>query len=284
MTRRPGLTLLLAAGVVGAVGAVGAATAPLAVAQDEPPRLAPRDDIQAPPRIPLHADPQVGDTLERTSEQRGVTTRERTTIVGRAGDGFVIERTGPAWGGMAMRLVVDRGGRTREAGVGMPGARALAPVGVAVEPPGRERTEGREDVTAAGRTFRCDRLVIDEEDPIPLRSIRWVVAEGAHAGLVVAQESQVAGRTTRIELVSLEETRVAVGDREVPCLHVVRRPLLDGVPSPPVEEWVALRPLLFGETLVKLDNGLGVTRVTVIARDGRTVFPDLPAREGAIPR
>jgi hypothetical protein len=51
-----------------------------------------------------------------------------------------------------------------------------------------------------------------------------------------------------------------------------------------VEEWVALRPLLFGETLVKLDNGLGVTRVTAIARDGRSVFPDLPAREGAIPR
>lgn len=255
------------------------------LAQDAPPRLAPRDDIQAPPRIALHADPRVGDTLERTSEQRDVVTRERTTIVGRAADdGFVVERTGPAWGGMAMRLVVARDGRTREAAVGMPGDRALAPVAIAVEPPSRERPLGREDVTAAGRTFRCDRLVIDEEDPVPLRSTRWVVAEGPHTGLVVAQESQVAGRTTRLELVSLEETRLEVGDHAVACLHVVRRPLLDGVPSPPVEEWVALRPLFFGETLLKLDNGLGVTRVTAIARDGRSVFPDLPAAPAFIPR
>ncbi len=250
--------------------------APPLLAQDEPPRLAPRDDIQAPPRVALHPDARVGDTLERTSRQRDVVTRERTTIVGRAErGGFVIERTGPAWGGMAMRIVVEPDGRTREAGVGMPGDRALAPVAIATEPPPRERAAGREEVTAAGRTLRCDRLVMDEQDPIPLRTTRWVVAEGPLAGLVVAQESQVAGRTTRVELVSLEEASRKVGDVTVPCVHVVRRTLLDGVPSPPVEEWVATRPLLFGETLVELDNGLGITRITAIAHDGRSVFPDL---------
>lgn len=258
--------------------------APLA-AQDEP-RLAPRDDIQAPPRIPLHAGAQVGDTLERTSEQRGHVVRERTTIVARAEDGgFVIECTGAAWGGLALRLEVDAEGRTRAAAAGPPGARALAPVVIGSDPVGeRERPDGREELTAAGRTFRCERRVIEEEDPVPLRTTRWVVVEGPYVGLMVAQESQVAGRRMRLELVSLEETREPVGDRTVPCLHLVRRPLLDGVPSPPVAEWVATEPLFFGETLVKLDNGLGISRVTALARDGRSVFPAPPAGQAPIPR
>ncbi|MCW8141028.1 MAG: hypothetical protein KIT58_19165, partial [Planctomycetota bacterium] len=58
-----------------------------AAAQDPPPRLAPRQDVQAPPRVPLHPGAQVGDTLERTSEQRDVVVRERTTIVARLDDG-----------------------------------------------------------------------------------------------------------------------------------------------------------------------------------------------------
>lgn len=271
-------------GLAALVGALLVAAGVVA-AEDPPPRLPPRDDIEAPPRVTLHEGARVGDTLERTSEQRDHVTRERTTIVARTQDGgFVIERTGPAWGGLAMRLVVDREGRTLSAAVGVPGDRALAPCAIAAEQPDREYKAGRDEVTAAGRTFRCDRMVIDQQDPIPLRSTRWVVAEGPYAGLVVAQESQVAGRTTRVELVSLEETTVEVGDTSVPCLHVARRTLLDGVPSPPVQEWVATRPLFFGETLVKLDNGLGVSRITAIARDGRSVFAEGAAPSPAHPQ
>ncbi|MCW8138915.1 MAG: hypothetical protein KIT58_08420, partial [Planctomycetota bacterium] len=155
--------------------------------------------------------------------------------------------------------------------------RALAPVPVAEDPPASpERLVGHEERTVAGVTYRCERRVIEQESPVRLRTLRLVVADGPRAGLVVLQESQVAGRSTRVELVGLTETTVEVGDRAVPCLRADRRPLLDGVPSPVVSEWVALEPLFFGETLVRLDNGLGITRLTALGRDGRTVFPDAP--------
>ncbi|MCO5167752.1 MAG: hypothetical protein M9894_15500 [Planctomycetes bacterium] len=249
-----------------------------ALAQDPPPRLAPRADVQAPPRVPLHPDAQTGDTLERTSEQRDVVVRERTTIVARLDDGrLVVERTSSAAGAVALRLVVDATGRTLTAWGGAPGDRALAPVPIAEEPPPPpERLVGHEERAVAGVTYRCERRVIEQESPVRLTTVRLVVADGPRAGLVVLQESQVAGRSTRFELVGLTETTLEVGDRAVPCLRADRRPLLDGVPSPVVSEWIALEPLPFGETLVRLDNGLGITHLTALGRDGRTVFPDVP--------
>lgn len=247
--------------------------------QEGEPALARRDDIQVAPRLTLHAGAAVGDTLERTIVQRGVERHERTTIVARAEDGgFVIERTGVVEGA-ALRLVVDAQGRTRAAFVGAPGARALAPVAIAAEvAPPPEEPEGIEPLTIGERTLRCERRASEQREPVPMRSASWVVTEGPFAGLVVKQESVIQGFVVRLEVVSLDETSQRVGEREVRCVHIVRRGTNDGVASPPTEEWIAREPLPFGETLVRFDNGLGESRITAIGTGGRSVFPgDHPA-------
>jgi hypothetical protein len=237
-------------------------------------------DVLAPPRIPLHEGPRVGDTLERTTEQRGATSVERTTIVGREGQDFVIERTGPAWPGAALRLVVDAAGRTRSAQLGpVTGAAAgeLRPIAVADADVGSddegELAAGEEELKTAAGTFACTRRVLERSEPLPQKNTRWLVASGPRKGLLVRQRTEVAGRTTELELIGLEETTVKVGDVEVPCLHLTRRALLDGVPQVTTEEWVAVQPLLFQETLIRLDNGLGSARITAIAHDGKSAFP-----------
>lgn len=237
-------------------------------------------DVLAPPRIPLHPDPKVGDTLERTTEQRGTTSVERTTIVGREGELFVIERIGPAWPGAALRLLVDATGKTRSAQLGpITGAAAgeLRPIAVADDEVGSddegELAAGDETVKTPAGSFACSKRVLERTEPLPQKNTRWLVKDGPRAGLLVRQRTEVAGRASELELVALEETRVKVGDVEVPCLHLTRRTLLDGLPQATTEEWVAIQPLLFQETLLRLDNGIGSARITAIAHDGRTAFP-----------
>jgi len=237
-------------------------------------------DVLAPPRIPLHPDAKVGDTLERTTEQRGTTSVERTTIVGREGELFVIERIGPAWPGAAMRLLVDAEGKTRSAQLGpITGAAAgeLRPVAVADDEVGSddegELAAGEETVKTPAGSFACSKRVLERTEPLPQRNTRWLLKDGPHAGLLVRQRTEVAGRASELELVKLEETSVKVGDAEIPCLHLTRRTLLDGLPQVTTEEWVAIRPLLFQETLLRLDNGIGSARITTIAHDGQSAFP-----------
>lgn len=236
-------------------------------------------DVLAPARVTLHPGAAPGDTLERTAEQRGARQVERTTIVAREGDGFVIERLGPAWPGAALRLVVDAAGRTRSAQLGPitgAAAGALRPIGVADDAPAEDEGEvaaGEEDVVTPAGTFRCQKRTFERRDPFPTRNARWLVAAGPRRGLLVRQVTEAGGRTTTLELLAVEDAVERIGDLEVPCIHATRRASLDGVPSPPVEEWVATRPLLFGETLVRLENGLGSTRITAIAHDGASAFP-----------
>jgi hypothetical protein len=253
-------------------------------------------ELLAPARVTLHEGAAPGDALERTTEQRGVTTVERTAIVGRDGEALIIEKTGPAWAGLVLRLTVDRRGRVTAAAAGGPGETPRA-IGVAKEEPAPddgERAGPLEEVTTPAGTFRCRRRTLERQEPLAFTQTRWVVEEGKLAGLLVRVETRVAGRTTTTDLVALEETveKVGVisqgpeeagapgpplpGPRtsgrgaaviEVPCLHATRRTTLDGVASPPVEEWVARRPLPFGESLVRLENGLGTARITAIARE-----------------
>lgn len=242
-------------------------------------------DVLAPPRIPLHPGAKVGDTLERTTVQRGATSVERTTIVGREGEAFVIERTGPAWTGAALRLVVDATGRTLSAQLGpITGAAAgeLRAIAVADAEVGSddegELPAGEEEVKTPAGAFACSKRVLERAEPLPQKNTRWLVAKGPRQGLLVRQRTEVAGRTTELELVGLEETTQKVGDAEVPCLHLTRRTLLDGVQQVTTEEWVAIQPLLFQETLLRLDNGLGSARITAIAHDGRSAFPPKKAQ------
>jgi hypothetical protein len=64
-----------------------------------------------------------------------------------------------------------------------------------------------------------------------------------------------------------------ISEQDVPCVHATLQPSLDGVPSPAFEQWTSVEPLFFGETLVRLDNGLGRTEITRLTRDGKSAFP-----------
>lgn len=227
-------------------------------------------ELLAPARVTLHAGAAIGDALERTTEQRGAKTVERTAIVGRDGEALIIEKTGPAWAGLVLRLTVAEDGRVTAAAAGGAGE-APRPIGIAPDAPKDEAGEvsgAVEELKTPAGTFRCRRRTLERVEPLAFAQTRWVVEEGPRAGLVVRVETRVAGRTTTLELVGLEETTERIGAIEVPCLHATRRTISDGVPSPPIEEWLARRPLPFGETLVRLENGLGTARITAISRAG----------------
>ncbi|MDC3379440.1 hypothetical protein OAX78_04070, partial [Planctomycetota bacterium] len=70
-----------------------------------------------------------------------------------------------------------------------------------------------------------------------------------------------------------------VGHLPVPCLHLTRHAQLDGVRQGTIEEWKAIEPPMFGERLIRLDNGLGVTEVSEIGHNGASVFPGSGERE-----
>jgi hypothetical protein len=245
-------------------------------AQDEPPA---RPEVVAPARIALHRGPRIGDTLERTVKQRDVEMKERTSIVGSGPDGtWIVERSGPAWPGLVLRLVVDTTGRTLRAEAGAPGAARRSAISIGEEAPeDDERPAGVEEVRTVAGVFRCQKRVLERQEPFPISNARWLVEGGARAGLLVREESRAADRLTRLELVAVEDVVLRVADGkdglDVPCVHATLQPSLDGVPSPPFEQWTAIQPLIFGETLVRLDNGLGRTEITRIAHDGTSAFP-----------
>ncbi len=258
---------------VAAALALALATVTLALGQEgEAPA---RPDIVAPAHVLLHPRPRIGDVLERTIEQRDVELRERTAIVGSGPDGtWIVERSGPAWPGLVLRLVLDATGRTLSAEAGAPGAERRSVVSVAQDAPeDAERQDGVEVVRCPAGEFRCKKLVLERAEPFPVSNVRWLVESGPRAGLLVREECRAGGRVTRLELVAVEDVVLRISEQDVPCIHATIRPSLDDVPSPAFEQWTAVQPLFFRETLVRLDNGLGRTEITRLGRDGASAFP-----------
>lgn len=266
----------LSAGRAGAFLLLSLLALQRAAAQEPVP---PGTGLVAPPRVTLHPDPRVGDTVERTVQQRQHVMRERTTVVGRDPRGYVIERTGASYGGYALRLVVDPSGRTLAAEAGFPGARERVPITIAEEAsPEPEALEGQETIEVPAGRFRCERWVLERDEPFPTRNVRWVAAEGPLAGELIREETRAGGVLATLDLLRWEEASEEVAGRPLPCLHLVRGPAIDGVAQAPIEEWVSRAPLLFGERLVRLENGLGSTRLTDLGAGGTTVFPAEPSR------
>src|SRR5581483_383079 len=94
-----------------------------------------RHDLAAPFRIRLHDGAKIGDWLERTKVRKGQTPlKERTTIAGRRGELWIIDRNGPTWAGNAFRLFCAADGRVLAAAAAKPGEDDLTAVKIAAEP------------------------------------------------------------------------------------------------------------------------------------------------------
>lgn len=264
--------LVLAGTLLGALAAGGAARA-----QDV------REFFRAPPRVEIHEGARVGDWLERATTTRAITMRQRTTIVGDRDEAFVIEQTGPAWQGNALRLVVDKKtGKVLEAKAGPPGKpdelRAIQLAPEAQSP--LEKAEGEEEVLVEAGAYRCRRFFLEQGGIAKLRTYRFIALDGEARGEVVKEVvHSYDGKKwheTTVFLVDRKAAKLEVAGAEVECWKAVHRTATDGVRVPDVTEWLAKKPLYFNERLLKLESGSANSAVSW-GHDGKSVFVPPPA-------
>jgi len=208
----------------------------------------PRSNVFAPARVPIHAGAKVGDWLEhvRTRKHPQGVIRDRTTIAGRVGDLWVVDRTGPMWIGRALRLICATDGRVVAAAAGKPGEEELAAVKIRPEPVQLESTPIDLDTPIGKIKARRERVQLGN-DPDAVTT-RIVGAEGAFEGVFLGRELDHDGRKSGEHIVGLEEAKLAFAGSERPCFKLTLENTVNGAPKGPrVEVWLSKTPLFFGE-------------------------------------
>jgi hypothetical protein len=237
-----------------------------------PPEGDPRANFSAPAHVSIHAGAKAGDWLERVKTRHrpeGV-SKERTTIAGRIGDLWIIDRTNPIWVGRSLRLVCAADGRVLTAAAAKPGEEELVAVKVQAEPEKLESTPVELD-TAIGKVkaLRQRVKVGAHADDV---ATRFVGAEGAFEGVSLGREFDHDGRKSAERIVGLEAAKIPFAGADRECFKLTLESSVNGTPKGRVDVWLSKKAIFFGEHAIQRKDALSEERLEQ-GVGGEPVFP-----------